>query len=159
VVEMVYCKECGKEYQLEPNENLSDFQCTCGGDLTRQYTKADVTSKTNKKQSHNIQEKFIKEYVDDFRSYFAFILIINSFIGGFVLSPIFFVGIILAILLYVTASWIIQFLIIIYLLIFGFLALFGGLILMIYGVIMLITGFLLAHNWFSPGIFNIRPGA
>ncbi|MGZ7108914.1 MAG: hypothetical protein ACXVHW_08095 [Methanobacterium sp.] len=88
--------------------------------------------------------------VNDLRSYFAFLLIIDSFIGGFVLSPTFFVGIILAILLFVTASWIVQFLIIIYLLIFGFLALFGGLILMmIYGVIMLITGILLAHNWFG----------
>jgi hypothetical protein len=88
--------------------------------------------------------------VNDLRSYFAFLLIIDSFIGGFVLSPIFFVGIILAILLFVIASWIVQFLIIIYLLIFGFLALFGGLILMmIYGVIMLITAILLAHNWFG----------
>ena len=98
----------------------------------------------------------IKGYFNDLRSYFAFILIIDSFIGGFVLNPIFFVGIILAIPLFLSVSWIVQFLIIIYLLIFGFLALFGGLILMIYGVIMLITGFLLAHNWFSPGIFNIR---
>jgi hypothetical protein len=86
---------------------------------------------------------YIKGYVNDLRSYFVFILIIDSFIGGFALNPIFFVGIILAILLFLSVSWIVQFLIIIYLLIFGFLALFGGLILMIYGVIMPITGFLL----------------
>lgn len=28
------CVECGKEYQLEPNEKASDFQCKCGGELT-----------------------------------------------------------------------------------------------------------------------------
>jgi len=150
---VVKCVKCGRKYQLLQNENLSDFQCTCGGDLTQQYTKADIKSKNNKK-SHKILERFIKEYVDDFRTIFVFLLIINSFIGGFLLSPIFFVGIILSILLFVSASWIVQFLIIIYLLIFGFLALFGGLTLMIYGIIMLITGFLLAHNWFSPGIFK-----
>lgn len=27
------CVKCGKEYRLEPNEELSDFQCECGGDL------------------------------------------------------------------------------------------------------------------------------
>lgn len=27
------CVECGKEYQLEQGENVSDFQCECGGDL------------------------------------------------------------------------------------------------------------------------------
>jgi hypothetical protein len=25
--------KCGKEYQLEPNEELSNFQCECGGAL------------------------------------------------------------------------------------------------------------------------------
>ena len=113
----------------------------------------------NNKQSRKILEKFINEYVDDFRSIFVIILILNSFIGGFLINPIFFIGIILSILLFVTASWIIQFLIIIYLLSFGFLALFAGLTMAIYGVVMLITGLLLGHNWFSPGIFNIRPGA
>ena len=110
----------------------------------------------NNKQSHKILDKFVNEYVDDFRSIFVIILVLNSFIGGFVISPIFFIGIILSILLFVTASWIIQFLIIIYLLSFGFLALFGNLSLMIYGVIMLITGLLLGYNWFFPGIFKIR---
>jgi hypothetical protein len=93
----------------------------------------------------------IKGYFNDLRSYFAFILIIDSFIGGFALSPFFYLGIILAFLPYFTVSSIVQFLIIIYILIFGFLSLFGGLILMIYGVIMLITGLLLAHNWSSIG--------
>lgn len=27
------CIKCGKEYQLEANQELSDFQCECGGDL------------------------------------------------------------------------------------------------------------------------------
>lgn len=29
----VQCSECGKKYQLQPNEEPSDFQCTCGGEL------------------------------------------------------------------------------------------------------------------------------
>lgn len=29
----VQCSECGKEYQLQPDEEPSDFQCTCGGEL------------------------------------------------------------------------------------------------------------------------------
>ena len=32
---LVKCKKCGKEYQLEKGENTSDFQCECGGKLTR----------------------------------------------------------------------------------------------------------------------------
>jgi TM2 domain-containing membrane protein YozV len=27
------CVECGKEFNLESNANISDFQCECGGDL------------------------------------------------------------------------------------------------------------------------------
>lgn len=27
------CRECGKEYELEDDENPSDYQCECGGDL------------------------------------------------------------------------------------------------------------------------------
>jgi hypothetical protein len=68
-------------------------------------------------------------------------------------NPIFFVGIILAILLFFIVSWIVQFLIIIFLLICGFLALFAGLAMAIYGVIMLIllfsrhiAGFTLAYT-------------
>ncbi|CDG65549.1 hypothetical protein MBMB1_1451 [Methanobacterium sp. MB1] len=30
----VQCSSCGKEYTLEPDENPSDFQCICGGELT-----------------------------------------------------------------------------------------------------------------------------
>lgn len=29
----VQCSKCGKEYQLQPDEEPSDFQCTCGGEL------------------------------------------------------------------------------------------------------------------------------
>lgn len=29
----VQCSECGKKYQLHPDEEPSDFQCTCGGEL------------------------------------------------------------------------------------------------------------------------------
>jgi len=28
------CEKCGKEYELNPNENASDFQCECGGELS-----------------------------------------------------------------------------------------------------------------------------
>ena len=27
------CEKCGKEYQLEPKDDPSDFQCECGGEL------------------------------------------------------------------------------------------------------------------------------
>ena len=30
---VVKCIECGKEYVLEQEEDLSEFQCKCGGDL------------------------------------------------------------------------------------------------------------------------------
>lgn len=29
----IFCSKCGKEYKLEPDKNLRDFQCECGGDL------------------------------------------------------------------------------------------------------------------------------
>ena len=30
---LTYCLECGKEYELESGDKLSDFQCECGGKL------------------------------------------------------------------------------------------------------------------------------
>lgn len=29
----VKCSQCGEEYQLKPDENPSNFQCKCGGEL------------------------------------------------------------------------------------------------------------------------------
>lgn len=50
------CDECGREYQLEPTDKLSDFQCECGGELTSK--KAVFESITTKKQDkqHNWKE-------------------------------------------------------------------------------------------------------
>lgn len=31
---IVKCKVCGMEYELDPGDNPSDFQCECGGDLS-----------------------------------------------------------------------------------------------------------------------------
>ncbi|MBI5458354.1 CARDB domain-containing protein [Methanobacterium sp.] len=39
----VQCSECGEEYQLKPDENPSDFQCKCGGELIH---KPDKPTKT-----------------------------------------------------------------------------------------------------------------
>lgn len=30
---LAYCEKCGKKYELEANDRLSDFQCECGGEL------------------------------------------------------------------------------------------------------------------------------
>ena len=31
---IVKCEKCGKEYQLGPNDKISDFKCECGGKLS-----------------------------------------------------------------------------------------------------------------------------
>ena len=31
---IVKCEKCGQEYQLGPNDKLSDFKCECGGELS-----------------------------------------------------------------------------------------------------------------------------
>lgn len=43
---IVKCELCGKEYQLKSGENLSDFQCTCGGNLN--YVKTNTNGFFNK---------------------------------------------------------------------------------------------------------------
>ena len=29
------CVECGKRFEIDENENLSDYQCSCGGRLLK----------------------------------------------------------------------------------------------------------------------------
>ncbi len=41
------CEKCGKEYQLEPNNKLSDFQCECGGRLAPPMKRIPVVKKEN----------------------------------------------------------------------------------------------------------------
>lgn len=51
------CEKCGKEYRLESNENPSDFQCECGGELTSN----EITSETVKTKNANKTPKDIRE--------------------------------------------------------------------------------------------------
>ena len=46
---IIKCKKCGKEYELGSNENLSDYQCECGGELSTNK-KVSVPVKTLKTQ-------------------------------------------------------------------------------------------------------------
>lgn len=43
------CEKCGKEYQLEPNKKLSDFQCECGGELSSKEASETVKNTNPKK--------------------------------------------------------------------------------------------------------------
>jgi len=56
------CEKCGKEYELKENENPSDFQCECGGDLTSKKIEPLETKKPNK------QHKSWKERVEGVKS-------------------------------------------------------------------------------------------
>lgn len=33
IIVVVKCKECGKKYQLDQEDNSNNFQCYCGGSL------------------------------------------------------------------------------------------------------------------------------
>ncbi|MBZ2166825.1 hypothetical protein [Methanobacterium spitsbergense] len=48
---IIKCKKCGNEYELGYNENLSDYQCECGGELSlnKRASEPVKTLKTQKK--------------------------------------------------------------------------------------------------------------
>lgn len=68
---MVKCKKCGKEYELDLDDNPKDFQCDCGGNLEERRTIADVRmelqniSKPEQKKSGNFIDKTISDYRKD----------------------------------------------------------------------------------------------
>ena len=56
------CEKCEKEYQLNPNEKPSDFQCECGGELSSKINKSITTKKLNQ------QHKSWKERSNDVKT-------------------------------------------------------------------------------------------
>jgi hypothetical protein len=46
---IVRCKKCGKEYELNSNKKLSEFQCECGGELSPKMSSETVQSQTLKR--------------------------------------------------------------------------------------------------------------
>jgi len=44
----VQCSKCGEEYQLRPDENPSDFQCKCGGELIKPEEPKNTPESSNK---------------------------------------------------------------------------------------------------------------
>lgn len=56
----VKCSKCGKEYQLEPDELPSDFQCTCGGELIIRPDEPTNTPEPSKNTSDDPETKTLK---------------------------------------------------------------------------------------------------
>lgn len=56
---IVQCSKCGEEYQLKPDENPSDFQCKCGGELIHKPDKPTKTPKPSK----SIFDDWKKQYM------------------------------------------------------------------------------------------------
>ena len=57
------CGECGKEYQLESDKKLSDFQCECGGELSTKkavFEPVNVTKNIKQRKGWKEQSKGIK---------------------------------------------------------------------------------------------------
>lgn len=42
------CVECGKRFEIKDNENLSDYQCSCGGRLLKGLENSEFNSGQNK---------------------------------------------------------------------------------------------------------------
>lgn len=59
----VQCLECGKEYQLEPEEKSSDFQCTCGGELEYGKEPSAELATPFKSSSESILNDWKKQYL------------------------------------------------------------------------------------------------
>jgi|GEM_PF-913468 hypothetical protein len=66
---IVKCEKCGQEYQLGPNDKLSDFKCECGGELSLKEAVVEPvnTTKPNKqRKSWKEQTKGVKAGADEF---------------------------------------------------------------------------------------------
>ena len=51
---IIKCKQCGKEYELESDKKLSEFQCECGGELSPKMSSEKRKSlKTLRKSNNN----------------------------------------------------------------------------------------------------------
>lgn len=59
----VRCLECGKEYQLEPDEKPSDFQCICQGELQYKTESSNKPHTPSKSSSGSILDDWKKQYL------------------------------------------------------------------------------------------------
>ena len=91
----VQCSNCGKKYQLEPNERPSDFQCDCGGQLKiakKPSNAHDDFSEPLKppkhpKSANNIFDDWKKQYLI-LITVFIFVSILIAFNGAVVFKDL-----------------------------------------------------------------------
>lgn len=81
----VQCSKCGKKFQLEPDENPSDFQCNCGGELKiakdpsnayQDFSKPPKPSKTHK-SPNSIFDDWKKQYLVIIVVFFSILILIS----------------------------------------------------------------------------------
>lgn len=49
MVVIVKCKECDQEYELDESDNLSNFQCECGGALEETKNSFNLKDTSNRR--------------------------------------------------------------------------------------------------------------
>ena len=55
------CLKCGKEYELESDEKLSDFQCECGGELSSNKMASKPSNESKATKKPNFKEDWDKQ--------------------------------------------------------------------------------------------------
>lgn len=66
---IVNCVECGKEYQLEPSENVSDYQCECSGDLEENTKPTDENVSLGTGVDFSEMESMVKTITKDDKAF------------------------------------------------------------------------------------------
>lgn len=178
------CQKCRGYYEFQTGELPSDFtdKCTCGGKLRYSHSidvvGQNTTFKTKKKNTEQSQDNNKKtekkwfnrrerpvlsniEYIKENRNFNSGVLVVGSLLGAYYFSYLFLIGLILAVLQFYTISWLLQVTIIFYLIIFGFLALFTGIISL--NFILIIAGGLILLNalldvWIYKGVRDKEMG-
>jgi len=73
----VKCSQCGEEYQLKPDENPSNFQCKCGGELIIKPDEATNIPKPSKHTPNNQETKTpepSKSIFDDWKKQYMIVI-------------------------------------------------------------------------------------
>ena len=65
---LIKCGRCGLEYELNSGENVSDFQCTCGGNLEQRRSIADFRKQQETTPTINTGHKSsFKKTINDYK--------------------------------------------------------------------------------------------
>ena len=86
---IIKCKKCRNEYEIDPDEEVSDFKCECGGELSHTSSNSTPNLENNSIDNSRAEEKLEKSGVKNRKwmvGVFCVCLILAVTLGGMLLT-------------------------------------------------------------------------